>query len=323
MDLGQSCASNPVDRVAPHEMAGSDDTVSAASDCTVAICGASDSAATGSDTAVVPVGLAGLVVPVQVVPAAVPDVPVVGGTILVKAARKEAVETFAVAALDAAGLLLADYPNCKRLAQSHDRLVTLCATGDEGKLALVKGFFTACSMLFDKVATACDDAVLDSVFGMAEAQAVDLRSKYFAYDAEGRACLVEHFKEMCRHATYIDFMNTTENMPAGLVDLANELSRGMASGTGMTDIFASLLPRAVQMVGSMSDTEQSSLVQLAAQSNTFLKNLSGMAASGGGGVGGSGSGGGGIDFGFGGAAGGTFDIAKMAEQAAQMMGSMR
>ena len=178
-------------------------------------------------------------------------------------ARASAEDDFVSAVMDAARLLAADFPECSKFAAAHAALAAECDSGAEAKHQLLERFVGKCSSMFARVASACDDDVLEFVFALDEARAVDLKGKYYAYDANGRTCLVEHLKAICYLASCADTLHkAAAMMPSQFDEWTEQISQGMSSGASLPEMFSALLPKAFEVVKSMSGSDQMNLVSM-------------------------------------------------------------
>ena len=182
-------------------------------------------------------------------------------------------DEFACAVLDAARLLAEDFPECKKFAAAYAMLATECSTGAQAKASIRQHFVAKCSSVFQRVASACDDDVMEFMFGLDEARDVDLKSKYYAYDANGRTCLVEHLKAICSLASFADTLHRAAAiMPPQFDEWTKQMSEGMSSGASLPEMFAAILPKAFSVVQSMSGADQMNLVGI-------MQSLAGQPAS--------------------------------------------
>ena len=182
-------------------------------------------------------------------------------------------DEFACAVLDAARLLAEDFPECKKFAAAYATLATKCSTGAEAKASIRQHFVAKCASVFERVASACDDDVMEFMFGLDEAREIDLKSKYYAYDANGRTCLVEHLKAICSLASFADTLHRAAAiMPPQFDEWTKQMLEGMSSGASLPEMFADILPKAFSVVQSMSGTDQMNLVGI-------MQSLAGQSAS--------------------------------------------
>lgn len=182
-------------------------------------------------------------------------------------AGERADNAFASAVLEACGLLATDFPECPHLAAANSWLVAQCAEGPQTKRRLVHQFAVKFSHLIPRAATACDADVLEHVFALDEAQSVDLRTKYFEYDEDRRACLVAHLQAVCRLGSSANIIHQTSSvlpaLPSRIMDMAKEMSQTLTEDSDLGQIFSATLPKAFAIMSSMSEAEQNSMTGVA------------------------------------------------------------